>query len=100
MFIIFLNILWLLDLNLFKYRQETEIRGHVGIQTTQILAYAGNVVILIGTKSLWKKLWFNIDSEAVERWLKINDNQKPLKFENHEFEQQVIFLPRVSNKLH
>ena len=52
-----------------------EIRRHTRIKTTHILAYADGVAIISRNKNHLKEDVINIDSDAMKRRLKINDNK-------------------------
>ena len=54
---------------------KMEIRGHKGIITTSILAYADDVAIISRNKNSLKEAVINIDIWVMDRRLKINHNK-------------------------
>ena len=63
------------DLILEAVINKMEIRGHIEIKTTQILAYADDVAITTRNKNSLKEAVIDIDNEVLERRLKINYNK-------------------------
>ena len=51
------------------------ITGHIGIKSSQILAYADDVAIVSRNKNALKETLDNIESEARQRGLLINENK-------------------------
>jgi hypothetical protein len=51
------------------------ITGHIGTKSTQILAYADDVVIMSRSKNALKDTFSNIEKEARSRGLLVNENK-------------------------
>jgi hypothetical protein len=65
----------LFDLVLEAILQKMNITSHIGTKSTQIFAYANNVAIVSRNKNAIKYTLVNIESEARERGLLINENK-------------------------
>jgi sorting nexin-29 len=65
----------LFDLVLEAALQKMNITVHIGTKSTQIFAYADNVVLVSRNKNALKDALVNIESEARERGLLINKNK-------------------------
>ena len=65
----------LCDLVLEAIFQKMNITGHIGIKSTQILAYADDVAIVGRTKNALKDILDNIESEARQTGLLFNENK-------------------------
>jgi sorting nexin-29 len=65
----------LFDLVLESIFQKMNITGHIGIKSTQILAYADDVAMVSRNKTALKDTLDNIESEARQRGLLINENK-------------------------
>jgi sorting nexin-29 len=65
----------LFDLVLEAVLQKKNITGHIGTRSTQIFAYADNVAIMSRNKNALKDTPVNIESEARQRGLLINENK-------------------------
>jgi sorting nexin-29 len=63
------------DLVLEAILQTMNITGHIGTKSTQILAYADDVAIVSRNKNALKYTLVNIESEARETGLLINENK-------------------------
>ena len=63
------------DLVLEAITRNLNTTGHVGTKSTQIFAYADDVAILSRNKNALKDVLGNIESEAKERGLLINENK-------------------------
>jgi sorting nexin-29 len=55
--------------------QKVNITGYIGTKSTQIFAYADDVVLVSRNKNALKDTLVNIESEARERGLLINENK-------------------------
>jgi sorting nexin-29 len=65
----------LFDLVLEAILQKMNITGHIGTKSTQVCAYADDVAIVSRNKNALKDTLLNIESEARERGLLINENK-------------------------
>jgi len=65
----------LFDLVLEAIFQKMNITGHIGIKSTQILAYADDVAMVSRNKNALKDTLDNTESEARQRGLLINENK-------------------------
>jgi hypothetical protein len=65
----------LFDLVLEAILQKTNTTGHIGIKSTQILAYADDVAIVSRNKNALQDTFDNTESEARQRGLLINENK-------------------------
>jgi len=65
----------LFDLVLEAITRKLNTTGHIGTKSTQILAYADDLPILSRNKNALKDVLDNIESEARERRLMVNENK-------------------------
>ena len=65
----------LFDLVLEAIFRKMNINGHIGTKSTQILAYADDVAIVSINKNALKDILVNIETEARQRGLLINENK-------------------------
>ena len=65
----------LFDLVLEAITRKLNIAGHIGTKSTQIFAYADDVAMLSRNKNALNDVLGNIESEARERGLLINENK-------------------------
>ena len=65
----------LFDLVLEAILQKMNIASHIGTKSTQILAYADDVAIMIRSKNALKDTLFNIEKEGRRRGSLINKNK-------------------------